>query len=103
MPVYRIDAVQLPRPITLKAKSLSQAAAYADEAAWRTRSIQFLSEQGEAAQTAEIVLRDDYRPKSLATKIELTIGQITLGILLTVGFFIGVGILLAMASFMFGW
>lgn len=87
MPIYRIDAAELPRPPTLRAKSLSQAAGYADEKGWRVRSITFVSERGPADSKVDIALRDSYKPKSLTTRIELTIDQIVVGVLLTIACF----------------
>lgn len=87
--------------MTLKAKLLGQAAAYADDAGWRVRSIRFFSENGQADEQADLVLRESYAPKTLATKIEMTVGQIAIGVVLVIAFFIGVNVLLAL-TFSFG-
>jgi hypothetical protein len=101
MPIYRVDAAEFPHPITLQARNLAQAAAYSDEKKWRARSLSYVSEQGSADEKVDVVLRDDYRPKSIATKIELTIGQLAIGLVLTI-MFVAIMSLIVGIGFYFG-
>jgi len=95
MPVYLVDASNQPRPVRIEAGDLLAVAGFVHEKGWLVRSIQYLSEVGESDLKADVKIRQDYRPKSLATKIELTVGQLVVGIVLTVAFLIFMTMLLS--------
>jgi len=99
--VYLVDATTQPRPVRIEAKSLVAVAAYVHEKRWQVRSIQYISETGTSDERADVTLRADYQPKSLATKIELTVGQLVIGFVLTIVFFVIMSLLLGLAFLSF--
>lgn len=101
MPVYLVDATTQPRPVRIESKSLVAVAAYVHEKRWQVRSIQYISETGPSDERADVTLRADYQPKSLATKIELTVGQLVIGFVLTILFIAFMSLILSLGIGMF--
>lgn len=101
MPIYLVDASNQPRPVRIEAKSLFAVAGYVQEQNWQVRSIRYLGEAGLSDERADVSIRLDYQPKSLATKIELTIGQLVIGFVLTILFFVFMSLLLSLGMGMF--
>ncbi|RNC82257.1 MAG: hypothetical protein ED559_10885 [Phycisphaera sp.] len=93
MPIYLVDIASSQRPVRIQAKSLSQLSVYCDEQRWRVKSVRYESERGNLENVVDSVIRDDWKPKNVATKIELTVGQIVIGLVLTVVFIGGLSLL----------
>lgn len=96
MPIYLVDIASSPRPVRIQAKSLSQLSAYCDEQRWQVKSVQYESERGDSELVVDSVIRDDWKPKNVATKIELTVGQIVIGLVLAVVFIGGLSLLIGL-------
>ena len=60
------------------------------------KSVQYESERGDSKLVVDSVIRDDWRPKNVATKIELTVGQIVIGLVLAVVFIGGLSLLIGL-------
>lgn len=101
MSVYLVDAPNKPRPVRIEAKNLVAVTAYVHEKRWQVRSIQYIGETGPSDERADVTLRADYQPKSLATKIELTVGQLVIGFVLTILFFMFMSLILSLGLGMF--
>ncbi len=101
MPVYLVDATNKPRPVKIEAKSLIAVAGFVHEQNWQVQSIRYLGEAGSSDERADVSVRHDFQPKSLATKIELTVGQLVIGFMLTILFFIFMSLILSLGIGMF--